>query len=86
LLPPSLWRSSWTPPVTSGEINVQDGSEAVKGLIFDQAQRSGHRPSNFRLAGSSTSDLAQKLVEAIKMALKNDNFENILSPTHEFTV
>jgi len=57
----------------------------MKGLIFDQAQRPDHRPP-FRLAGSSTSDLSQKLVEAIKMALQNDNFESILSPNREFTV
>ena len=87
-LPQSLWSFAWTPPITlaQGEINVQDGTDNMKASILDQTQPAGQRPTVFRLAGSGAPDLAQKLIEAIKAALKNDSFEKVLSPNREFAV
>ena len=58
----------------------------MKASILDQTQLAGQHPTVFRLAGSGTPDLAQKLIEAIKAALKNNSFEKVLSPNREFAV
>ena len=86
-LPPSLWTTPWMEPPTTGEINVEN-IELLRDAIFDKAQRADQfdNPPMFELAGSSTSHLAENLVAAIKIALQDNNFENILSPSRDFAM
>ena len=86
-LPPSLWTTPWMEPPTTGEINVEN-IELLRDAIFDKAQRADQfdNPPMFELAGLSTSHLAEKLVDSIKLALRNNNFDNILSPSRDFAM
>ncbi len=86
-LPSTLWATSWLEPLSSGEISSEN-VESLRDAIFDKAQHHDQfdNPPMFELAGSSTSDLAEKLMGAIKEALHNNNFENILSPSRDFAM
>lgn len=86
-LPSTLWTTPWIEPLSSGEINVEN-IESLRDAIFDKAQHVDQfdNPPMFELAGSSTSHLAEKLVDAVKVALQNNNFENILSPSRDFAM
>ncbi len=86
-LPSSIWTTPWIEPITTGEINTEN-IESLWDAIFDKAQHPDQfdNPPMFELAGSSTSHLAEKLVDAIKHALQNNNFENILSPSRDFAM
>lgn len=86
-LPSTLWTTPWIEPLSSGEINVEN-IESLRDSIFDKAQHADRydNPPMFELAGSSTSHLAENLVDAIKVALQNNNFENILSPSRDFAM
>ena len=77
----------WIEPFTSEEINVEN-IESVRDSIFDKAQHAARfdNPPMFELAGSSTSHLAENLVAAIKIALQDNNFKNILSPSRDFAM
>ena len=70
-LPSTLWTTPWIEPLSSGEINVEN-IESLRDAIFDKAQHVDQfdNPPMFELAGSSTSHLAEKLVDAIKVALQ----------------
>ena len=87
LLPSTIWTTPWIEPISTGEINTEN-IESLRDAIFDKAQHPDQfdHPPMFELAGSSTSHLAEKLVEAIKHALQNNNFENILSPSRDFAM
>ena len=69
-----------------GEIDIQASTDSMKASILDWTQLAGQHPTMFHLAGSGAPDLAQKLIETIKAALKNNNFEKILSPNREFVM
>lgn len=86
-LPSTLWTTPWIEPFTSEEINVEN-IESVRDSIFDKAQHPARfdNPPMFELTGSSTSHLAENLVAAIKIALQDNNFENILSPSRDFAM
>ena len=86
-LPSTLWTTPWIEPLSSAEINVEN-IESLRDSIFDKAQHADHydNPPMFELAGASTSHLAEKLTGAIKEALQNNNFENILSPSRDFAM
>ena len=62
--------------------------ESLRDAIFDKAQHADQfeNPPMFELTGSSTSHLAEKLVDAIKEALGGDNFEKVLSPSRDFAM
>ena len=86
-LPSTLWTTPWIEPLSSGEINAEN-IESLRDAIFDKAQHPDHyeNPPMFELTGSSTSHLAENLVQAVKDALQHDNFENILSPSRDFAM
>ena len=86
-LPSTLWTTPWIEPPTSDEINVEN-IESLRDTIFDKAQHSDQydNPPMFELTGSSTSHLAQNLIGAIKNALQDNNFENVLSPSRDFAM
>ena len=86
-LPSTLWTAPWSEPLSSGEINVES-IESLRDSIFDKAQHADQfeNPPMFELTGSSTSHLAEKLVDAVKEALQSNNFERVLSPSRDFAM
>ena len=62
--------------------------ESLRDSIFDKAQHADQfeNPPMFELTGSSTSHLAEKLVDAVKEALQTNNFERVLSPSRDFAM
>lgn len=86
-LPSTVWTTPWIEPLSSAEINVEN-IESLRDTIFDKAQHSNQfdNPPMFELTGSSTSHLAENLVNAIKVALRDNNFEHILSPSRDFAM
>ncbi|KAF8164427.1 hypothetical protein BJ912DRAFT_863835, partial [Pholiota molesta] len=81
ILPSELWSTPWVGPQT--EVEVIDISN-LDTSIFEVA--SSFRPPKLEISGETVSDLGDRLIEAIGMAIDQEDFEIILSPEREFLI
>ncbi|KAF9473603.1 hypothetical protein BDN70DRAFT_816990 [Pholiota conissans] len=81
ILPAQLWSLPWIALPTEAQVlNLF----SLDTSIFDMA--CGFRPPKLSISGENVSILADRLIEAIEMALSQQDFERILSVDREFLI
>ncbi|PPR06478.1 hypothetical protein CVT24_002564 [Panaeolus cyanescens] len=83
LIPSTLWSTPYIPPVSENAIIVSE-TELLEEAIFKAATGRISNPPPLNITGSSVSDLADNLIEAIRKAWVSSDFATIVSTERDF--